>query len=85
LTTSVDTLLAIHKAVSSPWLGINLDTGNYPGDPYAGIAALAPHASIARILRENGFGGWVSLEMEGKEPADTAVPKSLALLREAFA
>ena len=43
LTTSVDTLLAIHKAVGSPWLGINMDTGNYPGDPYAGIATLAPH------------------------------------------
>ncbi|MBM3808786.1 MAG: sugar phosphate isomerase/epimerase, partial [Acidimicrobiia bacterium] len=32
-----------------------------------------------------GFKGWVSLEMEGKEPADTAVPKSLELLRKAFA
>ena len=39
---------------------------------------------IARILRKAGFGGWVSLEMEGKEPPDTAVPKSLAVLREAF-
>jgi sugar phosphate isomerase/epimerase len=106
LTTSVDTLLAIHKAVGSPWLGINLDTGNYPGDPYAGIATLAPHASIvqaktyygggewytldldyvriARILRDAGFGGWVSLEMEGRESPETAVPKSLALLRRAF-
>jgi L-ribulose-5-phosphate 3-epimerase len=106
LTTNVDTLLAIHKAVSSPWLGINLDTGNYPGDPYTGIATLAPHASIvqaktyygggewytldldyvriARILRDAGFTGWVSLEMEGKESPETAVPKSLALLRQAF-
>ncbi len=106
LTTSVDTLLAIHKAVGSPWLGINLDTGNYPGDPYAGIAALAPHATIvqaktyygggewytldldyrciAGILRDAGYRGWVSLEMEGKEAPATAVPKSLALLRDAF-
>ncbi len=106
LTTSVDTLLAIHKAVGSPWLGINMDTGNYPGDPYAGIATLAPHASIvqaktyfgggewytldldyariAGILRDAGFGGWVSLEMEGKESPDTAVPKSLDVLRRAF-
>jgi hypothetical protein len=29
--------------------------------------------------------GWISLEMEGKEPAATAVPKSLALLKESFA
>jgi hypothetical protein len=38
-TTSVDTLLVIHKVVGSSWLGINLDTGNYPGDP---IAARSP-------------------------------------------
>lgn len=40
---------------------------------------------IAQILRENGFQGWVSLEMEGKEPAETAVPKSFKKLRKAFA
>ena len=40
---------------------------------------------IARIMREAGFEGYVSLEFEGKEAADEAVPKSLALLREAFA
>ena len=39
---------------------------------------------IARILRKAGFSGWISLEMEGNEPPDTAVPKSLAVLREAF-
>lgn len=106
LTTDVDTLLRIHKMVDSPWLGINLDTGNYPGDPYEGIAKLVPHADIvqaktyygggewytldldykriAGILRDAGFTGWVSLEMEGKEAPETAVPKSLAVLREAF-
>ena len=40
---------------------------------------------IAKILREANYTGYVSLEMEGKEAADTAVPKSLALLRAAFA
>jgi len=40
---------------------------------------------IAKILRDAGFTGYVSLEMEGKEPADTAVPRSIAMLREAFA
>jgi L-ribulose-5-phosphate 3-epimerase len=106
LTTDVDTLLRIWRAVDSPWLGVNLDTGNYPGDPYSGIAKLAPHATIvqaktyygggewytldldykriAGILKKAGYHGWVSLEMEGKEPAQTAVPKSLAVLREAF-
>ena len=39
---------------------------------------------IATILRAAGYGGYVSLEMEGKEEPATAVPKSIAMLREAF-
>jgi sugar phosphate isomerase/epimerase len=107
LTTSVDMLLRIWREVKSPWLGINLDTGNFPGDPYADFAKVAPHATIvqaktyygggvwytldldyrrmAGILRAANFQGYISLEMEGNEPAETAVPKSLAALRAAFA
>jgi len=106
LTTDPRNVIKIVEAVDSPWLGVNLDTGNYPGDPYEGIELLAPHASIvqaktyfgggewytldldypriAAILREAGFRGWVSLEMEGKEAAETAVPQSYDLLRAAF-
>jgi L-ribulose-5-phosphate 3-epimerase len=40
---------------------------------------------IAGILRKANFIGYVSLEMEGNEPASTAVPKSLKLMRAAFA
>jgi len=40
---------------------------------------------IARILRNAGYTGYVSLEYEGKEDAETAVPKSLDRLRAAFA
>ena len=39
---------------------------------------------IARILADANYSGYVSLEFEGKDPADTAVPKSLAMLRQAF-
>jgi L-ribulose-5-phosphate 3-epimerase len=39
---------------------------------------------IARTLAKAGFRGYISLEFEGKEPADTGVPKSLAMLRDAF-
>jgi len=39
---------------------------------------------IAGILRRHKFGGYVSLEYEGKEDWRTAIPKSLATLREAF-
>jgi sugar phosphate isomerase/epimerase len=40
---------------------------------------------VARILRGAGFRGYVSLEFEGKDPPDTGVPRSLELLRRAFA
>jgi L-ribulose-5-phosphate 3-epimerase len=107
LTTSVDTLLRIWKEVDSPWLGINLDTGNFPGEPYDDFAKVAPHANIvqaktyygggvwytldldykriAGILRQANFQGYISLEMEGNEAPQTAVAKSIAMLKSAFA
>lgn len=39
---------------------------------------------IAKILADAGYRGWISLEFEGKEDYRTAIPKSLAMLREAF-
>jgi sugar phosphate isomerase/epimerase len=39
---------------------------------------------IARILAGVNYTGYVSLEMEGKEAPETAVPKSLDVLRKAF-
>jgi len=64
LTTSVDTLLQIHKQVNSPWLGINMDTGNFPGDPYEGIAKLAPVANIVQAKTYYGGGVWYSLDLD---------------------
>ena len=107
LTTDPKAVVRIVDAIKSPWLGVNMDTGNYVDDPYSQMEILAPKATIvqaktyygggvwytldldypriARILDKAGFKGWVSLEMEGKEPAATAVPKSLEMLRAAFA
>lgn len=42
------------------------------------------YARIAALMRKHHYRGYVSLEFEGKENPDTAVPKSLAVLREAF-
>ncbi|HEV3163881.1 MAG TPA: TIM barrel protein [Isosphaeraceae bacterium] len=39
---------------------------------------------IAALLNGHGYRGWISLEFEGNEDAETGVPKSLALLREHF-
>jgi sugar phosphate isomerase/epimerase len=43
------------------------------------------YVRIARILQKVGYHGYISIEMEGKENPDTAVPKSIAMLRRAFA
>jgi len=43
------------------------------------------YARIFKILLEAGFSGYVSIEMEGAEPAETAMPKSVELLRTAWA
>lgn len=69
LTTSVEMLLRIYNAVKSPWLGINLDTGNFPGDPYAGIEQLAPHASIVQAKTYHGGGEWYTLDLDYKRIA----------------
>lgn len=42
------------------------------------------YPGIAKILQDANYRGYISLEFEGKEDFQTAVPKSLALLREAF-
>jgi sugar phosphate isomerase/epimerase len=75
LTTRVENLLRIYKAVNSPWLGINLDTGNYPGDPYPEIEKLAPHASIVQAKTYYGGGEWYTLDLD--------YPRIAAILRKA--
>ena len=71
LTTRTENLLRIYKAVASPWLGINLDTGNFPGDPYPEIEKLAPHASIVQAKTYYGGGEWYTLDLDYARIAKT--------------
>jgi len=64
LTTRPENLLRIYKAIRSPWLGLNLDTGNFPGDPYPGIELLAPHAVIVQAKTYYGGGEWYTLDLD---------------------
>jgi len=46
-------LLDIVKSVQSPWVGINLDTGNFrTDDPYKDLALIAPYAVNVQIKTE---------------------------------
>jgi sugar phosphate isomerase/epimerase len=42
------------------------------------------YGRIAEILRKHRYHGWISLEFEGNEDAETGVAKSLELLRKNF-
>ncbi|MEM6690327.1 MAG: sugar phosphate isomerase/epimerase family protein [Planctomycetota bacterium] len=42
------------------------------------------YEQVAKTLADVNYGGYVSLEFEGKESHSTAIPKSLAMLRSAF-
>ena len=71
LTTKTENLLRIYKSVGSPWLGINLDTGNFPIDPYPEIAKLAPYASIVQAKTYYGGGEWYTLDLDYRRIAAT--------------
>jgi len=64
LTTRPEAVIRIWKAVNSPWLGVNLDTGNYAGDPYPQIEMLAPYATIVQAKTYFGGGEWYTLDLD---------------------
>jgi L-ribulose-5-phosphate 3-epimerase len=71
LTTRTESLLRIYQSVNSPWLGINMDTGNFAVDPYPEIEKLAPHASIVQAKTYYGGGEWYTLDLDYKRIAAT--------------
>ena len=75
IVATPDGLLEIIKAVNSPAVGINLDTGNFHGaDPYADLARCAPWAVNVQVKVEIKRAG-----AKDMEPAD--LKKVAALLR----
>jgi len=53
IVAEADDLLDIVRAVRSPWVGINLDTGNFhTADPYADIAKCLPYAVNIQVKVE---------------------------------
>jgi len=70
-------LLAIVDAVKSPWLGINLDTGNFhTADPYASLTLCAPRAVNVQVKTEITPAG-----TKERQPAD--LPRVMQILRDA--
>ncbi len=70
-------LMEIVKAVKSPWLGINLDTGNFhTADPYADLAKCAPYAVNVQVKVEMKPAG-------AKENVPADLPQLMQILRDA--
>lgn len=71
-----DALLDIVKSVKSPWVGINLDSGNFhTDDPYADCAKCAPYAVNVQIKTE------ITPRGQKKQPSD--LKKFAGILRDA--
>jgi sugar phosphate isomerase/epimerase len=70
-------ILEIMRAVKSPWLGVNFDTGNFhTEDPYADLAKIAPYAVNVQIKAE--------VSPKGKSDHEAAdLPRIVKILREA--
>lgn len=77
IVTDPADLLDIIRTVRSPWVGINLDTGNFhTDDPYADLARCAPYAVNVQYKSQIQRRG-----RKEKEPADLA--RVIRILREA--
>jgi sugar phosphate isomerase/epimerase len=76
IVTEPDDFLEIVRAVQSPWLGINLDTGNFQtDDPYADLARCAPYAVNVQLKVE------IQRRNKSKEPSD--IDRLVRILRDA--
>lgn len=76
IVAEADDLVDIVRAVKSPWIGVNLDTGNFhTADPYADLEKCAPYAVNVQFKSE------VSARGKKKEPADLG--RVLEILRKA--
>ena len=69
-------LLEIVRAIKSPWVGINLDTGNFhTDDPYSDLERCAPYAVNVQFKAE------LKPKNQALQPAD--IPRTLKILQQA--
>ncbi len=66
----------------APWVDL-AHAKTYPGGGSVFTIDI-DYTRVFKMLQAAGFKGYVTIEMEGKEHASTAVPKSVAMLQEAW-
>jgi sugar phosphate isomerase/epimerase len=77
MTETADDVIRIVEAVNHPWLAVNLDTGNFPKNPYDEVRKLAPYAVVAQFKTQVAAPG----KPGNHEPAD--YPRLVQILRDA--
>ncbi|MBK9167742.1 MAG: sugar phosphate isomerase/epimerase [Bryobacterales bacterium] len=97
ITERAERIIEIVKRVDSPWVGVNLDSGNFRSDAFRQIEMCIPYAvnvqlkaemrseagqverqdwnRLIGLLAKGNYKGYVALEYEAKEAAETAVPR----------
>jgi sugar phosphate isomerase/epimerase len=64
LARTPEGLLRILNAISSPWLGGLMDTGNFLEDPYPKLALIAPKTVYVQAKTYHGGGEWYTLDLD---------------------
>ena len=69
LTRTPQGLLRILNAITSPWLGGLMDTGNFMEEPYDKLKLIAPKTVFVQAKTYFGGGEWYTLELDYKRIA----------------
>jgi sugar phosphate isomerase/epimerase len=76
IVAEADALLEIVRAVKNPWIGINLDTGNFhTADPYADLERCAPYAVNVQVKAD--------IQRKGRAAELADLEKVIGILRKA--
>ncbi|MGC3960740.1 MAG: hypothetical protein QM813_23230 [Verrucomicrobiota bacterium] len=64
LTRTPEGLLRVLNAISSPWLGGLMDTGNFSEDPYDKLKQIAAQTVYVQAKTYYGGGEWYTLDLD---------------------
>ena len=77
IVAEADHLLDILRAVKSPWVGINLDSGNFhTDDPYRDFERCAPYAVNVQMKSE--------IQRRGQKKETSDIPRMVKILKAAY-
>jgi sugar phosphate isomerase/epimerase len=76
ITSHIEQMLQLVKAVKHDWFGVNLDTGNFHSrDPYADLTLLAPYAVTVQVKTE--------IQRPGQRKEEADLSRIIGILRQA--